>query len=95
MFILSHPKITQGIKLSCVGLMLTLSLPGCSIFMQGTPQPADPLTQTCQNLKQDIAMAPTDNALHQDGYSPGKDASLYKEYQAYHCDSVLANTSKR
>ncbi|MFT3742223.1 MAG: hypothetical protein QM752_06100 [Gammaproteobacteria bacterium] len=73
-------------------IVLSISLVGCSMFIRSTPpQSTDRLTQNCQNIKQDILMAPTANVLHQDGYTPAKDVQLYQAYQENNCDRLLAD----
>jgi hypothetical protein len=67
-----------------------LLLTACVMPSTTPPVAGDPLNQICKNLKQDIIKDSVNNVPDELGHNPTEQARLYKEYDKYHCDEVLA-----
>src|ERR1700738_5308386 len=77
---------------ACIGIAMLLS--SCSFSHPASGEEPDQLTLFCENLKQDIILNDGLSSMRDNGPSPTKAASYYKQYDQNNCDDVIAGKRK-
>lgn len=81
-------------SLTILALVTTTLLTGCfGPPSKGFTSPDELNIQLCQHIKQDIAQNDTNVNMNQQGNSPTVAATLYKQYQAHHCEELIDQPS--